>query len=416
MRIKYWSLWMLIISIPTMINAQSKQGLNDEFLIGIFWPPVWKHTNDQQYNRLKEAGVDIIQNVSSTDLYTEAKNLVMLELAHKNGLKILVADPRVHQSDDSIVQMVNTYKDHPALAGYYIMDEPDTARLQWCADTYHKILQADPTKMAHVNLFPVYALGGQLGNINYEREYVERWIEMVGPRNLEYLSFDHYPFSSKGTFRESYYHNLDIIRRAGLKYNIKTSAYLQSMGIPGAFKRPNENELRYNVYSMLAYGIKQPVWFTYWTPTGQGEKFLPAVIDSNGNKTDLYLPFQQLNKEMKQLGKTLIHLDAKVVYHTGMRLPESVSALPGESVIKPNENEDLIFAFFEHRENKSKHVMVVNKSYHQPKKVTFSLDAALQQVTEISKAGNRNRKHNIGRDHRFSESFMPGEGKLYLLQ
>lgn len=415
MLIKYYWLWVLLSCIPAILHAQPSQGLNDEFVIGIFWPPVWKHTNDQQYARLHESGVDIIQNVSSTDLYTAEKNLAMLDLAQKHQLKILVADPRVQKSDDSIVQMVNTYKHHPALAGYYIMDEPNTARLQWCADTYHTISKADPTKMAHVNLFPVYALGGPLNNINYEKEYVERWIEMVGPDKLEYLSFDHYPFSAKGTFRESYYDNLDIIRRAGLKYNIKTSAYLQSMGIPGAFKRPDENELRYNVYSMLAYGIKYPVWFTYWTPTGQGEKFLPAIIDSNGNKTDLYLPFQQLNKEMKQLGKTLIHLDATEVYHTGLQLPKEASALPDTSPVKPTGNENLIISFFEHHQNKNRYVMIVNKSYQQSKKISFTLGSELKRITEISKSNRKNRKLSVSQQQ-FSESFMPGEGKLYLLQ
>ncbi len=103
-----------------------------------------------------------------------------------------------------------------------------------------------------------------------KKAYVERWIEGVGIENLKYLSFDNYPFLRKGKFEKSYYNNLDIIRRAGLKYNVKTSSYLQSFGIVNTFRRPTEHEMRLNVYSNLAYGIKNPVWFCYATPTGQG--------------------------------------------------------------------------------------------------------------------------------------------------
>lgn len=143
--------------------------LKDTFLIGIFWPPVWNHTNEEQYQRMEDAHIDIIQNVSSTDLYTEEKNKKMLMLAQQHKLKILVADPRVHGTDREIAEMVKAYRNNPATAGYYIMDEPDTAKLQWCAETYRKILAVDPNKMIHVNLFPVYALGGQLGSIDYEK-------------------------------------------------------------------------------------------------------------------------------------------------------------------------------------------------------------------------------------------------------
>lgn len=395
----------------------TRKSNTDKFQIGIFWPPVWAFTNDEQYKIMKDAGIDIIQNVSSTDLYTKDKNLKMLDLAQKHGLKVLVADPRVHGTTREIKAMVNDFKSHPATAGYYIIDEPDTAKLQWCATTHKTIMEADPRKGAHVNLFPVYALGAQLGDINYEKEYVERWIEMAGSDQLEYLSFDHYPYDDKGKFRENYYYNMDVIRRAGLKYRIKTSAYLQSFGIPGAFRRPNEGELRYNVYSFLAYGIKYPVWFTYWTPAGQGEKFLPSIIDTLGHKTELYAYAQQLNKEMKQLGKTLISLEAKEVYHTGTHLPEQVAALPEDAWLQPTDpSAALIVTYFEHQQNGTQYIMLVNKSYKDSRSIRLRVKDSIKQLSHIGKDNDKVQQIKWNNDREITVHFLPGEGHLYRIK
>lgn len=423
MKIKSLCTLLLVLISTCYVSAQihtvkhTRKTTADKFQIGIFWPPVWAFTNDEQYKIMKEAHIDVIQNVSSTDLYTTDKNRKMLDLAQKHGLKVLVADPRVHGTPAEIKAMVNDFKSHPATAGYYIIDEPDTAKLQWCATTHKIIMEADPQKGAHVNLFPVYALGEQLGNINYEKEYVERWIEMAGPDQLEYLSFDHYPYDDKGRFRENYYNNMDIIRRAGLKYGIKTSAYLQSFGIPGAFRRPSLGELRYNVYSFLAYGIKYPVWFTYWTPAGQGEKFLPSIIDTMGRKTELYAYAQQFNKEMKQLGKTLIALDAKEVYHTGSKLPEHTTALPEDAWLQPiDPSAALIVTYFEHQQNGSQYIMLVNKSYKDSQSIRLHVNEKIKQLGHIGNDNDKVQQIKWNKDREITVNFLPGEGKLYRIK
>lgn len=409
---KRWIIILFLVLLGNALHAQQHQVKKEEFLIGIFWPPVWAHTNDLQYKRMREANIDLIENVSSTDLYTTEKNRKMLDLAARHGMKVIVADPRVHGSTGDVQAMVNDFKNHPATFGYYIMDEPDTAKLNWCAQTLKTIVAADPTRMAHVNLFPVYALGAQLGSINYEKEYIERWIEMAGKENIEYLAFDHYPYAGDGSFRISYYENMDIIRRAGLKYGLKTSAYLQSMGVPGAFKRPTEGELRYNVYSMLAYGIKHPVWFTYWTPAGQGEKFLPSVVDTAGNPTDLYPQVKQLGAEMKQLGKTLIGLDAKEVYHSGSQLPEGVLNLPAGAVLSPVGKGDFIFSQFKDKVNGQEYIMIVNKDYNYNQSVVLRIGKSVKSIVELGKTGS-DKKINWEKNRELKQQFLPGEGRLF---
>ncbi|CAG4999862.1 hypothetical protein DYBT9275_02329 [Dyadobacter sp. CECT 9275] len=405
-----FSILYLLSSLTNFCSAQQKK---DEFKIGIFWPPVWKYTNDEQYKILSETHVDIVQNVSSTDLNTQEKNLRMLELAHKYGMKVYVSDPRVTGSDEDIKAMVETYRHHPATGGYYIRDEPDSAALGWAIKTYRTIAALDPEKVPHVNLFPDFALK------NYEHGYVERWIEGVGKEHLKYLSFDIYPYKKNGRLEKSYYNNLDIIRRAGLKYDVKTSSYLQSFGIMNLYRRPTPGEMRLNVYSNLAYGIKNPVWFCYATPTGQGEqKFMNSVIDSLGQKTDLYEPFKALNFEMKQLGKTLIHLDAKQVYHSGDSLWMGTKQPPADFIWLPADSKsEVILSLYRDRRNGNQYVMAVNKSFSTARELTFRINKSVKKVARISAITGKAEKAPFhAREHTITETFLPGEGKLYLLR
>lgn len=394
---------------PTNGYALKDSIRNDEFTIGIFWGPVWEQTNDKQYQIIKEANVDYIQNVLSSGLETEEKNLKMLDLAQKHGLKIYVADTRVKGSDEDIKAMVNTYKNHPAAAGYYIQDEPDLKGMDWAAATYKKILSSDHQKVPYVNLLPDWAV------TDYEKNYVEQWIAKVGKENLKYLSFDNYPFMVDGSFRGSYFNNLDIIRRAALLNNLKTSCYLQSIGIPGAYRRPNEQELRYSAYTTLSYGIKNVVWFTYWTPTHRGEKFTNAVIDSNGLKTDLYGPFQKINGEMKHLGKTLMHLEAKEVYHSGLVVPMGVKPLPTDFIFQPlNTADEMILSYLVDKTKGKKYIMVVNKSLKENKQFSFKLPETVKKIVQISKDSDAQLKTNYKtRTGLMDDTFLPGEGKLY---
>jgi len=409
------------------IGLKASKPMKDSFLIGIYWPPVWEHSNDKQYGRMREAHIDIIQNHITTDLSTQEKNLKILDLAKKFGLKVLVADSRLNGSKKDVEDFVKSYKDHPGTGGYMVKDEPYPADFDSCLSIYNTILEMDPHKILCVNLHPIYA-----PIPNYETQYVEAWVKKVKAQNLKYLSFDYYPFSANGNFLDSFYVNLDIIRRIGLKYDVKTSSYLQSMGlIPPptskgtGLKRPNAVELRHNVYTTLAYGIKHPVWFTYWTvrPGPGYGTFTSAIIDSLGNPTNLYLPFKKLNREMKQLGKTLIELDAKDVFHTGdiqitgKKIIDGLPGLPSDFIVQPRDpSAELIITRFIHRANGKKYVMIVNKSFSEQKTLIFHLKSQLNSLHRISEVtGNEESvKINLS-DNSFQATFLPGEGKLFLL-
>lgn len=395
-------------ALPNLININGGIDYSDrkKFQIGIFYGPTPELTNDEQYRWIKAANIDFIQYIVADG--SEKQNLQILDLAYKYGLTYFVSDLRVKGSDNDIKEMVSAYKNHPATAGYYIQDEPGVGALDWPSETYRKILALDPEREPYVNLLPDWVIP------DYEKVYVEKWIEMVGKDNLKFLSFDHYPFMADGSIGVTYFNNLDIIRRAGLKYNVKTSSYLQSMGITGAYRRPTEHELRYSAYSNLAYGIKNLMWFTYNTPVKQtSEKFTSAIIDSLGNKTNLYEPFKKLNAQLKVVGDVLIDLDAVAVYHTGKIPGIGIAPLPSGYFWQPVSLQDeLIISKFVHPFSGKEYVLVVNKSLTDKKEVRFKLAHEIYKVLRLSSDSGKRKNVKI-KNNELTDTFLPGEGKLY---
>lgn len=417
-----WCLMQLLtagsnpVSANTVTDRVAIDSLNpNELLIGIFYGPLKSITTEAQFRDIKAAHVDYIQYIGDADRPGQEgiqRNREILDLSHRAGLYYYPSDKRVRGTAAEVVAMVNDYKDHPATAGFVIQDEPGPEALDWPADTYKKILALAPGKVPYVNLLPDWAVP------NYEKGYVEKWVEKAGPENLQYLSFDNYPLRADGSFGGTYFNNLEIIRRAGLKYGVKTSCYLQSMGILGAYRRPTVAELRYSAYSALSYGIKNAVWFTYCTPVNQPvEKFTSAIIDSTGLKTDLYEPFQQLNKDLKQLGVTLIKLDATEVYHSGSQEGTGILRLPENFFLQPQDTtQDLIVSHMVNRDNGKDYVMVVNKSFTKTAAVNFRISKPAKKILQVAVTGKMQPTDYKRKKGSFSASFLPGEGKLFLLE
>ena len=404
----------LFLLSSLQVSGQKKK---EEFLISIYSPPPAKFMNDTQYQVLKDAHVDILFNVGAGVSADKDGNLKTLDMAKKYGLKVYAHDLRLNQNDEKIAEMVNDYKAHPALGGYYITDEPDSARLESAVKLMLKVKKLDPERDAYINHLPDWAVN------NYENGFLKRYIETSGKENLNYLAYDNYPYKRKQKLEKTYFNNLDIIRRTGLKYGIKTSSCLQSFGMSFntvvELRRPNADEIRMNVYSNLAYGVKNAVWYPYWTQDNLTIKVTmhQSVIDSAGVKTDMFEPFKKMNGEMKQLGKTLIHLDAQEVYHTGDSLWIGTQFPPANFIAKVSDKKaETILSRFTDQKSGKQYLMVVNRSFKRPASLVVQLDGSVKKVKEISNVTGKAVKAPFNSaNQRITETFLPGEGKLYAL-
>lgn len=249
-------------------------------------------------------------------------------------------------------------------------------------------------------------------------DYIYKW----AANEPDVLSFDHYPFRVGGTVTDDYYTNLEIVRGQTLMAGIDFWSFLQSHGEPGYLRVPNQHEMRYQIYTNLAYGAKGLQYFMYWNVDPAETSFISGILDYEGNKimapdglNTMYEYNRQVNQEVLKLGTTLKTLESQAVYHTGT-LPTSTAALPAAFFWKPADtSQPLIISYFQNDAGR-KYVMVVNRDYSNSRTVSFEVDAHPATVMEVSKSTGLEISTNYNSvTGILSSTFAPGEGRLYAL-
>jgi hypothetical protein len=241
-------------------------------------------------------------------------------------------------------------------------------------------------------------------------DYVYKWASL----KPDFLMYDHYPFLENNQFSTTYYSDMEIIRRQALAQSVPFWTYIQSCGITGFMRAPNTAEMRYHVYTSLAYGAKGYSYFLYSTPSGDG--FHSGIILADGTKnTALYNGATSINGEVKKLGPVLKELTSIDVYHTGT-LPASTTQLPTNFYWQvTNSNDPVIVGSFQDS-NGRKYIMVVNRDFSNSRMISFTLSSKPSNVTEVSKSTglevNTNYNSSTGV---LSSNFEAGEGRLYAL-
>lgn len=269
-------------------------------------------------------------------------------------------------------------KDLANCVGYHLKDEPSSAQMDSLAEYVLQFKQADPTRIPYVNLFPNYAGATNLGGTY--RDYVTKWVNLVGSNNMDWLYFDHYPFTQFEDVRSTYFSDLEVIRDVAYKNGkIKTGGFTQ-MGSWNGMRRPSADEARWSVNSLLTYGLKSISHFcwvapTYVAPENGGEGMRPFVTDSDGNKTDLYDPMTILNWQTRQIGSVLMNIDVKHAYHTG-KAPVGTEALPSSFILQPSSSSDsFVYSIAYSKDTNEPYLLVFNKALSgSAKEYNFNVD------------------------------------------
>jgi hypothetical protein len=144
-------------------------------------PPAGE-TNAERYRELAEAGfTHNFSSFANADAMEKA-----LDVAQAAGIKQFISIPELHSDPEKVIAR---FQRHPALAGYYLRDEPSAADFPALATLTKRIQAVDPIHPCYINLFPNYASQQQLGTATYQ-EHLDRFIREVP---VPWISFDHYP-------------------------------------------------------------------------------------------------------------------------------------------------------------------------------------------------------------------------------
>lgn len=263
---------------------------------------------DTAYQKLAEAGfnraVALYEGNSSAegkDTYdtirkrsedAERVALAALELAGKYNVKYFVRDwsfyglgrnfedlTEKEQFEKVISEMFsekNSYIDHPAYGGNFGFDEPSVQEMDtiaWQAEYFNKYIKQNSETGGElfVNLLPGYvADNSEPLSVNKDytyREYVDYYFEHVAP-HLGYVCWDFYPLMSSGSgenyIRDMYYYNLELMAKKCKENDCELRTFVQAKGdFTGTRPLDNIGDLRFQIYSGMAFGVRQFVYYTY---------------------------------------------------------------------------------------------------------------------------------------------------------
>jgi len=255
-----------------------------------------------------------------------------LENVHRHGLRgqlqdsllspASLEDPKQREKLDALIERV---RQHPALYAYFITDEPSATQFPGLSKLIAYLRERYPAHLAYINLFPTYANNEQLGTkgdavIAY-KEHLRLFIEQVKPA---LISYDHYQFGVAGDSGE-YFLNLALIRRAALDAGLPFLNIVQSCTWTPSMRVPTGDEMRYLVYTTLAYGAQGISYYIYTCAGHTG-----GIANADGTPTPLYHALKTLNRQFVAVARELQPLRSLGVFHSGMS-PQGAESLPRDA-------------------------------------------------------------------------------------
>jgi len=367
--------WLAACGLTACARPRPAQGWQpSEFLIALRGAPPPK---PQLYAQVARAGFNVIGDGVGSDA---------LDLARSHGLRVMLGqiglDPRTLRDRGNVrgvAEAVRRFRTHPALWGYFVGDEMLESQLPDIVSLAAFARQHDPAHPLLISLLPCDAwVGPALATADYAG-YVERFIASARPA---LLNFGHFPFREKAD-SEFYFENLELIRRAALAHGLPFCPTLQAASWPG-MRPPTDGELRWLVYTSLAYGAKGVVWFRYWgAPAGSRQ----GIVEPDGLATERYKAVAALNAELRAIGPELMRLRSVAVWHTGAT-PVGATRLPVHGLVGAVEGGAFVVGEFD-AGNGETQLLVVNRDYSRPAAARLTLNRPCRGLAWLDPALGR---------------------------
>jgi hypothetical protein len=438
----------------------------EEYPIGVWWPPPPDQTSTQRYAEIAAAGFNFV--IGGNGVVNNNSNPPALDAAAANGLKFLLTDAKLRNlirdgngttrasslesATPSVMQslvgegsgpefqaaavsgeevrqrvqtLVETYSSptYPAFAGINLYDEPGTSKFDLLNAAEEELRTRASVELPYVNVWPSYASARALGARDY-RTYLDRYFAAVNP---PLLCFDHYPLLQRG-ITPDYFYNWVVIRNFSLRLGVPSWGFIQSVGFDSSEagfadrRRPNKQELLWQVNVSLAYAAKGIQYFTYWTPRsrpGATLRFGQALISAAGQQTPLYDYATEVNNYLKVVGREMLPLFSESVVHAQeARPPMGAKAFKPDPYVQEVNGSPVILSRFSKTGTADKYLFVANRSLAKTAETRLKMGEAVSKVYRLNTTtGTYEEVPLMGTPPRnLSMRIAPGAARLYLLQ
>lgn len=333
------------------------------------WEDIPFDKSEERFPSMKAAGINVYLGVYKNKQEVQE----VLDIAQRVGVKLIVQCPELLSSPAATARLL---KDHPALMGYFIEDEPEIKDFAKWGSIVSAIQEVDKKNICYINLYPNWAWG----KLDKYESNVNEYLATVP---VQMLSFDNYPLVSiegaPNSLRYDWYYNLEVIMAASKAKSIPFWAFARINskdwvyeGQNITYPLPTTQELRAQMFTNLAYGAQCLQYFTYWG------------IETNSGPTRAYERVKIVNQDIQSLAGVFLGCNVISVGHTG-ELPVGTKAL-GELPSVFTNFETSSGALVSHIENGDNYYLViVNRSISQSMKLTISVDSSVKRVLKTGK-------------------------------
>jgi hypothetical protein len=382
----------LLALTPGMPVARAESAAAASWQVGTPIATYWAGPSltDAVAQQMVEGGFNLVWCGSEKELDVAQRHGLRGQLTDGLLTPASLDDPQRRAQLDALIARVSK---HPALYAYFITDEPNASQFAALGKLVAYLREHDPRHLAYINLFPTYATNEQLGTqgdlVTAYQEHLRRYVEQVKPA---LISYDHYQFKLRGD-GDQYFLNLALIRRTAQGAGVPFLNIVQACTwAPDAMRVPNPDELRYLVYSTLAYGAQGISYYVYAHPNHVG-----SLVSLDGTPGPLYHAVKSYNREFVAIARELQPLRSLGVYHTSLREP-GCEPLPFDAPFhlalapSPASPRGFLLGLFGATE-KPTHVVAVNLDYTAEARAAFAgpgrlevFDAATAQWAGTGKA------------------------------
>ncbi len=260
---------------------------------------------------------DILYYVKDTSFYNLGKD--------SSDSSVIDSDMISKESDfKSVIENIfgsttgsKSYLTSSAYAGHFAADEPtykgkDLTAVKYQTNYYNAQMNTLGVEGEMlVNLFGAFyaKTNGFLGIGNYDyTDYIESYLENGG-KTLGYFSWDNYPFVDSAKETESgsaanhlstYLYNYEYLAGVAKTNNMELRNMVQAMGDgTGVRELTGADDLRFQIYSGLAFGVKEFTYYQYSNSSTRNDKTTGFLYEySTQETTETYDWAKEVNNEV----------------------------------------------------------------------------------------------------------------------
>jgi hypothetical protein len=319
-----------------------------------------------------------------------------------------------------------------ALAGILLDDEPGRSLFPILKFAKEEVKREfGEGELPYVNVWPSHASKEDALEAESYTDYLQRYMDRKRYPNAvapPMLSFDHHPLllADERTTPDFFY-NHAVIRNFAQRFGVPSWGFVQSVDFVGdgleMRRRPDEDEIFWQINVALAYGVKGIQYFTYWTPEDNAVRFGTALIartgERTGEKTPLYDSAARANEFLRKVGEILLPLTSFSVTHFGeRRLPRGAKLFRTNNFVKAASGDAAIFGLLGNPNDATeRYLLVVNRSPKQASETRLTVSGTVKSVERFDEASSGFVTETLTGSPRFFTATMgAGRAVLYRLR